>query len=298
MAKKLLNEFFGLKSQISTTNWNGTNIELGKVYSNPFAFAFKPVYEATKEELKKKKLRIFDFDDTLVKTKSHIYVTHKDGSKSDLTPAEYAIYDKKDGDEFDYSDFERVNEPEEIKKYTNLLRKFIESAGRRNVAILTARASYKPVKDYLKDIGMGDVYVAALGSSDPQHKADWIEDKIKKGYEDVYFVDDSHKNVKAVGQLKQKYPNVTFKIQHVVHNGKPFDQRNSNTSSKQSDEKPPIPKTDWEEFKKKSPKEKKSILDKTIKNTDTGRNIKISSALNYDKQKDVYKAALRYLKTK
>ncbi len=123
-------------------------------------------------------------------------------------------------------------------------------------------------------------------------------DKIKKGYEDVYFVDDSHKNVKAVGELRQKYPNVTFKIQHVVHNGKPFDQRNNTSTSKQSDEKPPIPKTDWEEFKNKSPKEKKSILDKTIKNSDTGRNIKISSALNYDKQKDVYKAALRYLKTK
>ena len=35
-----------------------------------------------------KKLRIFDFDDTLVKTNSFIYVTHKDGKASKLR---YAI---------------------------------------------------------------------------------------------------------------------------------------------------------------------------------------------------------------
>ena len=39
-----------------------------------------------------KKLRIFDFDDTLVKTNSFIYVTHKDGKTSKLSPGEYAVY--------------------------------------------------------------------------------------------------------------------------------------------------------------------------------------------------------------
>ena len=39
-----------------------------------------------------KKLRIFDFDDTLVKTNSFIYVTHKDGKTSKLSPGQYAIY--------------------------------------------------------------------------------------------------------------------------------------------------------------------------------------------------------------
>ena len=37
-----------------------------------------------------KNLRIFDFDDTLVKTTSFIYITHKDGNKSKLPPAQYA----------------------------------------------------------------------------------------------------------------------------------------------------------------------------------------------------------------
>ena len=45
--------------------------------------------------------------DTLVKTRSFVYV--KNGNKTKkLTPGEYAIYEEKPGDEFDYSDFEFV----------------------------------------------------------------------------------------------------------------------------------------------------------------------------------------------
>jgi phosphoglycolate phosphatase-like HAD superfamily hydrolase len=40
-----------------------------------------------------KKLRVFDFDDTLVKTTSFIYVTNN-GKKSKLTPGEYAVYNE------------------------------------------------------------------------------------------------------------------------------------------------------------------------------------------------------------
>ena len=54
--------------------WNGMKVEFGKVYSNLNAFAFNPLNEAGE-----KKLRIFDFDDTLVKTNSNIYIKPKDG---------------------------------------------------------------------------------------------------------------------------------------------------------------------------------------------------------------------------
>ena len=50
-----------------------------------------------------KKLRVFDFDDTLVKTTSYIYVTNN-GKKRKLTPGQYAIYKEKPGDEFDFKD--------------------------------------------------------------------------------------------------------------------------------------------------------------------------------------------------
>ena len=41
-----------------------------------------------------KKLRVFDFDDTLVKTSSFIYITNGD-KKTKLTPGQYAIYKEK-----------------------------------------------------------------------------------------------------------------------------------------------------------------------------------------------------------
>ena len=99
-----------------------------------------------------KKLRIFDFDDTLVKTTSYIYITHSNGKKSKLTPGEYAVYNEKPGDEFDFSDFQKVQDPLEIKKITKVLRRIMQSSGGDGVYILTARAAYHPIKQYLKDI--------------------------------------------------------------------------------------------------------------------------------------------------
>jgi FMN phosphatase YigB (HAD superfamily) len=191
--------------------WNGMKVEFGKVYSNMNAFAFNPLQEAGE-----KKIRVFDFDDTLVQTVSHIYITHKNGKKSKLTPGEYAVYEPKDGDEFDFSDFQKVNQPQEIKGVTRLLKNIVRVGG-SDIYILTARAAYKPVKDYLSDIGLKNIYVVALADADPQKKADWIEDKIKAGANDVFFIDDSHKNIQAVKGLSKKYPNISLKVRHVQH---------------------------------------------------------------------------------
>ena len=67
--------------------------------------------------MKVKKLRVFDFDDTLVKTTSFIYITNGN-KKVKLTPGQYAIYKEKPGDEFDYSDFKSVKNPIQIKQMT------------------------------------------------------------------------------------------------------------------------------------------------------------------------------------
>ncbi len=64
------------------------------------------------------------------------------------------------------------------------------------------------VRKFLKDVGFSNVYVVALGDSNPQKKADWIQSQIQKGYNDILFLDDSPKNVKVVKKLKQKYPNI------------------------------------------------------------------------------------------
>ena len=163
-----------------------------------------------------KKLRIFDFDDTLVKTSSFIYVTHKDGKTSKLTPGEYAIYKEKPGDKFDYRDFQQVSNPQLIKGYVELLRRMVNSGGSREVFILTARSAERPVSQFIKDLGIKGVTVVALGDNNPEKKADWIEDKVKAGFDDVYFVDDSAKNIEAVRQRLKNYK-IKQKIQQVKH---------------------------------------------------------------------------------
>jgi hypothetical protein len=269
--------------------WNGMKVEFGKVYSNLNAFAFNSLNEAGE-----KKLRIFDFDDTLVKTKSNIYIQHKDNKKSTLTPGEYAIYEPKDGDKFDFSDFEKVKQPQEIKGVTRLLKNIVRVGG-SEIVILTARSAYKPIKDYLSDIGLDKLFVVALADSDPQKKADWIEDKIKGGVKDVFFIDDSHKNVAAVKALSKKYPNISLKVRHVQHDI-PAPPKQSDMKSQKDKEstKRVEPKKNDMSLKSLLPKD----LDKKIKNPDTGKMIKLKTALGYEKDTKAYKAAQFSLKKK
>ena len=165
-----------------------------------------------------KNLRIFDFDDTLVKTTSFIYITHKGGKKSKLSPAQYAIYNEKPGDVFDFSDFEQVKQPQEIKRITNVLRKVVQIS-KEPVYILTARSAADPIKRYLKDIGINSnkINVIALASNNPKDKADWIEKKIdNEGYDDIYFADDSEKNVEATKTMLRR-KDVKWRVQLIKH---------------------------------------------------------------------------------
>lgn len=169
---------------------------------------------------RKKKLRIWDFDDTLVRTDSYVYVTNEKSNKTrKLTPGEYAVYKPKKGDVFDYSDFQNVKNPTEIREMTKVLKRVVRKS-RGTVYILTARAAYRPIRKYLKDIGIdiSKIYVVALASGNPQDKADWIEDMVdNKGYNDVYFADDSIKNVKAVKKMLQTKDLMRWRVQHVKY---------------------------------------------------------------------------------
>ena len=179
----------------------------------------KFISEVFKEEIQMLKegkvLRVFDFDDTLATTISYIYVTHRDGTTTKLDPADYATYNEKPGDFFDFRDFNRkLNKPTVIKKNFKLLQQMLDNPSKK-VTILTARKLAFPVRKFFKDEYGMDVYVVALGSNNPKDKADWIEKHIKKGYTDIAFMDDSSKNIRAVDALKSKYPNVRIKT-HLV----------------------------------------------------------------------------------
>jgi hypothetical protein len=160
-----------------------------------------------------KVLSVFDFDDTIAKSDAWIYVTKAGKTIKKLDAAEFAVYTPKTGEDFDFKDFDRpLQNPRLIKRNADLLKKQLDKArrssrGARKVTILTARSVGAPVTSFLKSIGI-NAYVVPVGSSDPKVKADWIERQIKKGYDTVYFMDDSHKNIKAVDKMLRRYPNV------------------------------------------------------------------------------------------
>ena len=162
-----------------------------------------------------KVLSVFDFDDTLVKTDSWVYVT-KDGKViKKLDPGEFAVSKLGPGEEYDFRDFDRaLRNPKLIKKNADLFIKQLEKArkasrGARKVTILTARRLGQPVTHFFKSMGL-EVYTVPLGDANPEKKADWIEKQVAKGYDTVYFMDDSAKNVRAVEKRMKKYPNVRF----------------------------------------------------------------------------------------
>ena len=166
----------------------------------------------------KKKLRVFDFDDTLVKTNSFVYVSNS-GKIQKLNPGQYAVYNKKKGDEFDYSDFDQVNKPRQIRQMTKVFKRIANKRGGIGLYILTARQNYKPIVKYLNDIGINtkNIFVKALGSNDPIDKSNWIENKIdNENYNDVYFADDSLKNIEAVRNMLSK-KNIKYTVQRVEY---------------------------------------------------------------------------------
>jgi hypothetical protein len=174
----------------------------------------KLIMETWRKLLSEEKLRVFDFDDTLAQTDSMIVLHRADGTTVEQSPGEWAVYTPQGGDEFDFSQFsgELIN-PREVKAYTNVLRNVLGAGAEgRKTVILTARApaAQEGITKFLEDIGIDPtaLELVTLGSSNPQDKANWIEQMVQEGYDDILFFDDSSKNVDAVAALKDKYPNI------------------------------------------------------------------------------------------
>ena len=216
---------------------------------------------------------ITDFDDTLVHTDARVIVVDKDGKKRDISPADYASYEKQPGDTFDYSEFEQLKNPRPIKKYVNLLKKVIDQKKANKVVVLTARGHTKPIAKFLQSQGItSGVTIAALGDSDPMEKARYIEKHIKDGYDRIAFVDDAPKNVKAVKTLMDKHPNIKLVVQQAQEKDT---KQTGGTPTKQT--------------------RLKDLLKHRIKNPQTGRDILVKSALGYGTDSVVRKTAMNYI---
>jgi FMN phosphatase YigB (HAD superfamily) len=168
----------------------------------------KLLLENWRKYLNESKLRVFDFDDTIAKSDSKIYITTDTGEKLVMTPGQYATHKVNPNYEYDFSEFDEVINPREIKQITNIVRNAINAGTEgREIAILTARdqKSEDAIKKYLEsiDIDTSKITFVLLGDS--------------SGATDVLFFDDSGKNVDAVQALTSKYPDVEIKARKVKY---------------------------------------------------------------------------------
>jgi len=151
-----------------------------------------------------KKIRVFDFDDTLARTKSNVLYTMPDGTKGKLTAEEFA---KKgdamlaEGAVWDFSEFNKVMDGKKGPLFS-VAQKIQETRGTDDVFVLTARSqeASPAIKEFLDAIGLNIPLknISGLGDSSPFAKSNWVVDKAAEGYNDFYFADDHTANVKAV----------------------------------------------------------------------------------------------------
>lgn len=175
---------------------------------------------------KNKCLRIFDFDHTLVSTGSKKWVVNKD-TKQEFRVDKHFNKSLRENDmgfvlnergtiakipsnwEWDWREFlSDLVEPVRINKDILSKLKILSKNDNCKTVIMTTRSSDKPIKKFLKDHGVSNVEVLALGTEEPNAKADLIEKMmISKGYRDVKFWEDSLTHINAVNRLKKKWKN-------------------------------------------------------------------------------------------
>ena len=151
-----------------------------------------------------KKIRVFDFDDTLATTKSDVLFTAPDGTEGKLNAEEFATKGKELLDEgyvFDFSEFNKVTKGKP-GPLLDLAKKIQDARGTEDVFVLTARAPQAAIaiKEFLDSQGLNIPLknITGLGKSTGEAKANWMIDKAAEGYNDFYFADDAYQNVKAV----------------------------------------------------------------------------------------------------
>ena len=156
----------------------------------------------------KKKARVFDFDDTLAKSKSNVLYLLPDGTTGSLTATEFAEQSgelAELGAQFDFSEFSTVKDGEK-GPLAVLAKKLTEAKGDRDIFVLTARpaAAAESIKSFLRSalgISIPLENITGLGDGTAGAKAYWMAEKVSEGYNDLFFADDAPKNVAAVDKM-------------------------------------------------------------------------------------------------
>ena len=157
---------------------------------------------------KAKGISVFDFDDTLAKTKEKVIVNNADGTTTEISASEFAKQADvltEAGATFDFTNFENVSLDTAEGPLADLARKRQGKFGSKNIFVLTARPqiSATAIKSFLDSIGINIPLenITGLEDGSPQAKVDWVLNKTAEGYNDFYFADDSFANVEGVKQV-------------------------------------------------------------------------------------------------
>jgi len=210
IAKNARVKFNSLKVAPTILNSDMTAQEVVDTFKN----SINTKVNANKPSLKDKGISVFDFDDTLAKTKEKIIVNmpyYAPGSMTEatmeLTPAEFAeraVELEEMGASFDFSQFENVKGAEK-GPLADLALKRQGKFGSGDIFVLTARPqnSALGIQKFLKGIGLNIPLenITGLENGSPQAKANWVLSKTAEGYNNFYFADDHIPNVKAVKQI-------------------------------------------------------------------------------------------------
>ena len=155
----------------------------------------------------KKGISVFDFDDTLAKTKEKVIVNNPDGTTIEITAAKFAEQAsdlEAEGATFDFSNFDNVVNAKK-GPLADLALKRQDKFGSKDIFVLTARPQIaaEGIKKFLDGIGLNIplANITGLENGTPGAKGNWVAGKAAEGYNDFYFADDAYKNVQAVQEV-------------------------------------------------------------------------------------------------
>lgn len=161
------------------------------------------IYENVMPTGRRNPLYIFDFDDTLALTDSHVRVIDGEGNINRLDSREFAKYRPSPGDKLDFTEFTRASGTlinNTVAEMENAISRF----GFSNVFIVTARAVGEPVTEFLQSVGVSTPQVVATAGS--AGKATWLKEKLISGdYDEVHVYEDCQKNIQMLSEVVEEF---------------------------------------------------------------------------------------------
>lgn len=181
------------------------------------------IAEIYRETCDKGVLRVFDMDDTLLRTDGKVKVTHDDGNSVKLTPKMFANYQRLPGDKFDYSEFYLLINPKPIKWMMRIFEAVYASQGPSGLVIATIRdtRTKQLIMRHFDNAGFSGIEVHPLGPVDDRinvAKSEWIADRVVRDeLHTIHVFDDSTKTIEACNALNK--PGFASVVCHrIVHN--------------------------------------------------------------------------------